>query len=92
MMPVVSKFGSYVDIGSAIGIGQYRKSNIGISAKSHIGTPLLDVYAVAERATPVLLNDLLVHVSYKMQQIKTSRILMLRIKGRLQWKNDFGLF
>ena len=35
----------------------------------------LDVYAVAERVTPVL-----VHVSYKMQQIKTSRILMLQIK------------
>ena len=31
----------------------------------------LDVYAVAERATPVLLNDLLVYASYKMQRIKT---------------------
>ena len=40
----------------------------------------LDVSAVAERATPVLLNDLLVRASYKMQWIKTSRILMLRIK------------
>ena len=29
-----------------------------------------DVYTVAERVTPVLLNDLLVHASYKMQQIK----------------------
>ena len=40
----------------------------------------IDVYAVAERATPVLLNDLLEHASYQMQWIKTSRILMLRIK------------
>ena len=31
-------------------------------------------------ATPALLNDLLMHVSYKMQQIKISQILMLRIK------------
>ena len=38
------------------------------------------VYAAAERATPVLLNDLLVHASYKIQWIKTSRILMLQIK------------
>ena len=42
-MPVVSRFGSYVDIASAIGISQYRKSNrlIGISAKSQIGAPLV---------------------------------------------------
>ena len=29
MMPIVSTFGSYADIGSVISIGQYRKSNIG---------------------------------------------------------------
>ena len=34
------------------------------------GCAKLDVYAVAERVTTVLLNDLLVHASYKMQRIK----------------------
>ena len=29
MMPIVSTFGSNVDIGLVIGIGQYRKGNIG---------------------------------------------------------------
>ena len=44
MMPIVSTFGSYADIRSVIGIGQYRKSNqlIGTSAKSHIGASLVN--------------------------------------------------
>ena len=46
------------------------------------------MYAVAERATPVLLNDLLVHASYKMQRFKTSRILMLRIKPVAKLKSS----
>ena len=52
------------------------------------GSARLDVYAVAERATPVLLSDLLVHVSYKMQRIKTSQILMLRIKPIAKLKSS----
>ena len=48
----------------------------------------LDVYAVSERETPVLLNDLLVHASYKMQRTKTSRILMLRIKPVAKLKSS----
>ena len=48
----------------------------------------LDVYAVAERVTPVLLNDLLVYASYKMQRIKNSRILMLRIKPVAKLKSS----
>ena len=44
VMPIVSRFGSYVDIGLAICISQYRKSNIGISAKSHIDASLNNKY------------------------------------------------
>ena len=44
VIPVVSRFGSEVDIGSAIGIGQCRQKQyrlIGISANSHIGASLV---------------------------------------------------
>ena len=46
------------------------------------------IYAVAERATPVLLNDLLMLASYKMQRIKTSQILILQIKPVTKLKSS----
>ena len=36
----------------------------------------------------VLLNDLLVHASYKMQRIKISQILMLQIKPVVKLKSS----
>ena len=53
-----------------IDIRSFWRPNIRIVKIAIRFSTRLDVYAVAERATPVLLNDLLVHASYKMLRIK----------------------